>query len=171
MGTQVTCELCSDHITNCNVCYNKTFCVTCDSGYFIKTTGTGTNICDSCQTPCLQCFGTATNCTNCASGRQLNYSTRSCDCLTGYYSTGPTTCASCSPTLGSCLQCTNSSVCLQCWQNNYFVMVNGAKKCDLCQVTCLTCATWTTVCATCDSLAHRTLNPSTKQCDCITGYT
>lgn len=153
------------------MCYNQSFCITCDIGYYVKSTGVGTNICASCQSPCLQCYGSASNCTDCASGRQLNYSTFSCDCLAGYYSTSPTTCASCSPILGSCLKCTNDSVCLQCWSNNFFVMDSGKKKCDLCQTTCLTCSTWTTVCATCDPLAKRTLNSVTKQCDCQIGYT
>lgn len=128
-------------------------------------------MCDACQTPCLQCFAISSNCTDCASGRELNYTTRTCDCLTGYYATGPTTCAPCAPILGSCLQCNNDSVCLQCWQNNYFVMQAGKKICDLCQITCLTCATWNNQCATCDPLANRVLNTLTKQCDCMVGYT
>lgn len=171
MGSNPVCQLCSDHIPDCNVCYNQTYCVTCDSGYYVKNNGTGSTICSLCTAPCLQCFSTPTNCTDCAAGRILNYSTRTCDCLQGFYATSAVACAPCSPLLGSCLQCNNGTTCLLCWTNNYFVMVGGLKKCDLCQITCLTCSVTIDVCATCDPLANRVLNAVTKQCDCMVGYT
>lgn len=171
MGTNPNCQLCSNYINNCDVCYNQSYCVTCNSGYYVKANGTGSTICAICTTPCLQCFGTPTNCTDCAAGRLLNYSTRTCDCLQGFYATSPVACAPCSPLLGSCLLCNNGTTCLSCWTNNYFVMVGGLLKCDLCQITCLTCATTVNVCATCDPLANRIMNTVTKQCDCMVGYT
>lgn len=92
-------------------------------------------------------------------------------CLAGEYSTGVTTCANCSDVLGACTSCTNGTVCLACWSNNYF-QINGSKTiCASCQSSCLTCNTWTTVCATCDPTAKRVLNATTNQCDCMTGYT
>jgi proprotein convertase subtilisin/kexin type 5 len=157
------------------VCFNKTYCVTCVSGYYVKTISTTTTTCEVCTLPCLQCFGTATNCTDCNSGRVLNSTSGTCMCLTGYYPDTATTCAPCSPLLGSCLSCNTNSTCLSCWTNAYFKMgtANGvaAKICDLCQVTCLTCSVWYNICATCDALANRVLNTVTKQCDCMTGYT
>lgn len=171
MGTNPQCQLCSNYITNCLVCYNQTYCITCDSTYYVQTTGVGVTICSPCNAPCLQCYGNPNICTDCSSGRILNYTTRTCDCLQGFYATGVTACAPCSPLLGSCLQCNNNTTCSLCWTNNYFVMVGSIKKCDLCQITCLTCATWNNICATCDPLANRVLNAITKQCDCMVGYT
>jgi hypothetical protein len=77
-------------------------------------------------------MGTATNCTDCDSGRILNLATYTCDCMVGYFPNTSTSCAPCSPLLGSCLKCINNSVCQQCWTNAYFVMVGGIQMCDLC---------------------------------------
>jgi hypothetical protein len=121
--------------------------------------------------PCFQCMGTATNCTDCDSGRTLNLTTNTCNCLLGYFPDTATSCAPCSPLLGSCLKCTNNSACQQCWTNAYFVMVGTIQMCDLCLSPCLTCNTWNNVCATCDPLANRVLNAVTKHCDCMVGYT
>lgn len=68
-GNQTACALCSDAINDCQVCFNQTYCITCISGYFVNTVSAGNKNCAACTAPCTQCFGNATNCSDCYAGR------------------------------------------------------------------------------------------------------
>lgn len=72
-----SCYACSGNATSCTRCYPGTIrfndkCVsTCPNGYFTLLPLSSSSFCMKCSTSCATCFGTATNCTSCASPKLL----------------------------------------------------------------------------------------------------
>ena len=85
------CLPCETLLTNCISCYQKTpttkiICKKCNPGFFVSidTNTFFTNTCDKCDSRCVECSGSSTNCVSCASGQVIQYNsgTGNYDCVT-----------------------------------------------------------------------------------------
>lgn len=119
-----SCLTCAGYSTSCtscpsplilynNTCYticpvatvNGTCTIVCPSGSYLSGTS-----CLPCDTKCSTCFGSATNCTSCASGLSSNGNCID-NCPSGTFASN----GFCSPCDVSCLTCQGSPFnCLQC---------------------------------------------------------
>ena len=172
-----TCTAC---VSPCATCTGQTSCITCASGFFLSgtscgttcTTGTfimnnSTNTCDPCNSICLTCSITTTNCLSCSSPNVFYNGSCLSACpsggtlapLNGVCTPCDSTCLTCSLTVTNCTTCNISSAnpflmsnqCLTaCPPNYYNVSVTGT--CVLCAtagINCVNCASSST-CLSCD---------------------
>lgn len=95
-------------------------CVTSCGGNFYNLS----NTCESCQSPCYGCTGSATFCTSCVNSTYKLFN-NSCltGCPNGYYADSSNVCQSCS---GNCLTCSvTASNCTSC-TNSYLSTVTSS---------------------------------------------
>lgn len=114
----VVCSACPD---TCLTCYDKDFCTSCISRYFLYK-----DKCEKCADGCLSCKDTSTFCTSCLPGFRMNENT----------------CVKCPD---GCLECESDTVCSSC--SNGFYLNN--KLCTKCDVSCRTCNDGTNKCTEC----------------------
>ncbi|KAL4470077.1 hypothetical protein ABPG72_008736 [Tetrahymena utriculariae] len=185
------CKTCSNaQTTKCSTCdssqmrtfNNLTGYCDCQQGFYDD----GSPVCKPCYSNCQACRGpNQYDCTLCDASKNRTLQNGICVCMTGYYNiNGQVACGQCDQSCYTCLdnstggpnQCTSCS--LQQYrqqQGTYCLCINGyfqdpvSKLCVKCDQTCATCAS-TTICATCNSSQFRVLNPTTKLCDCMSGY-
>ncbi len=128
-----------------------------------------------CYFPCVNCLGTATNCTSCSIAGQIyfyNSTANQCklcyhiipNCATCDYN--GTVCYSCNSTLvylgvtpnvcqnctTPCLKCTAQYACISCVDDTYAIDPSNlmCRLCSLLMPNCATCLT-STVCLTCNN--------------------
>jgi len=90
----------------------------CVEGYYYNSS---TNDCPICNSPCKAC--TTSGNTNCSG------------CVDGYYLDG-SVCKLCSSVLANCRNCSNSTTCLECVDETFYI---SAGKCISCQSRCKDC--------------------------------
>ncbi|TNJ26950.1 High cysteine membrane protein [Giardia muris] len=110
----------------------------CLSGQFCNAS----HICDSCDTKCLSCAGTSSNCTSCASRHYLSEGAcntgcqTTSDCPSGYYCHNGGPRGLCIPTvecptpLEHCTKCKESNHCALC--DTSFALVESTATCSPC---------------------------------------
>lgn len=178
------CRTCSaSNSSSCVTCYTDTSITT--SIYLYSTTTQCYSTCPSytypdssiykcvdCNSICLTCTGTSTNCTSCLSNSTypylfINSSVGTCrsQCPTYYYpdtSQNPIICVLC---LSPCSTCTSSSQCTSCLSGWYFynntcstncpsgttIPNNSTNTCDACSVQCAMCSVTVSTCIGCSS--------------------
>lgn len=144
-------------VAGVNYYLNSSAClVTCPSGSFGTTDGSGNLVCSSCTGPCATCKDSGTTCLSCTSGNVLYYTEATCSnsCPNGEYDGGSQKCKPCSI---YCQTCTNSaSNCQSCKSlGGIGYYLNGTSciatcpdgtfkntstlKCDSCPSACATC--------------------------------
>ncbi|ELP84797.1 protein serine/threonine kinase, putative [Entamoeba invadens IP1] len=164
----VTCKTCDIVSTNCLSCYNDSFienniCITCEEGYCevgycLQEDGCtkcksgyykNGKRCLKCDTNCLTCGTTSTDCLSCASGLYLNDSTHQCiDCDSNCIDTST--------------HCTSPSGCTQCKDGFY---INN-KRCATCDNTCYTCnGNSSSNCLSCNLGRYLKYNNNCEICD------
>ncbi len=139
---------CTDH---CNTCpdggsilqFGTGTCLqTCPVGFYVSPDGTQ---CLKCTSPCIDCEGSATNCTQCGVISNVKYFLNDTDlnnvaiggvCVTnctGAFYEGLTT-LTCLPCQAGCAECdvspTNCSSCKNTDATNYFFLQPGANTCS-----------------------------------------
>ncbi|KAL4442387.1 hypothetical protein ABPG74_005728 [Tetrahymena malaccensis] len=185
------CKTCSNaQTTKCSTCDSSqkrqlntlTGYCDCQQGFYDD----GSPVCKPCYKNCLACRGANQyDCTLCDASKNRTLQNGICVCMTGYYNiNGQVACGQCDQSCYTCLdnstgspnECTSCS--LQQYrqqQGTFCLCINGyfqdpvSKLCVQCDQTCATCQS-TTLCATCNSSQFRVLNPTSKLCDCISGY-
>lgn len=143
----ITLTLCD---TSCLTCTAATAsdCTSCFNGkYLMKSSGSTTGSCQACNSPCVTCLNTGSNCTSCNSG---------------YYASGGT-CVSCNM---PCMTCSNTANnCTSC-SAGYFLAAIGS--CTICDSTCSTCFGNKSNCTSC--ISPKTLGLATGLCSCPSTY-
>ncbi|KAL4430429.1 hypothetical protein ABPG74_013279 [Tetrahymena malaccensis] len=152
---QTGCLQCSDSKASPN---SSKVCI-CQNGFYLDSNG----VCQACNSTCVTCSSqnVCTSCDSLIQFRQLDSSTNTCNCLSGYTQvSGQAICQKCpSP----CLICTSLSVCYQC-QSGYYL--NSQQSCVSCSVGCTKCDQ--SGCQQCsDSKAQPDQN---NVCVCQSGY-
>ncbi|CAG9335755.1 unnamed protein product [Blepharisma stoltei] len=137
MNLNPTTNTCTCKDPNASFVVESKVCI-CNSGYF-NNGGT----CDTCQTPCLQCSGTAQTCQS---------------CVAGYYLSG-NNCIACDPT---CTACSGSSTSCTSCANGYWL---SGSTCTACSGQCATCRNSAANCVTCSDPTHMSATPN---CSCPT---
>jgi proprotein convertase subtilisin/kexin type 5 len=84
-SSNVTCSLCVTSGANKAYFFNQTCVKTCPSNYYPIGGGANSTECIQCDSPCMNCNTTGTNCTSCPSGLYLFNSTCVGTCPTGYF--------------------------------------------------------------------------------------
>lgn len=124
--------------------FGSTICLTtCPSGFYVSSDGTQ---CLQCSSPCLDCEGTATNCTLCGTISNVKYFLNDTDLLntatggvcvtdcTGAFYEGEAsfTCLPCQAGCAACeLTATNCSSCTNTDATTFFFLQPGANTCSL----------------------------------------
>lgn len=116
-GSSMNCMPCQ---TGCAVCLSSTYCVSCDSGYYLNRTQLTAQACQKCVPPCLTCSN-STLCSTCASG---------------YVPVAP---GLCSPCPSGCFSC-NQQHCLECIDGYALTYSARSLTCTLCPTGCIRCA-------------------------------
>jgi len=132
----------------------KTCVASCSaSQYLINST------CYNCNSSCLTCSLTGSNCTSCSSSSFLLNSICYSSCPAGFYAFS----SNCNPCINNCYTCTNAIICLSCTSG--FVLTNSACSSSSClsgfynlSGVCTACPT---NCSTCDSSGCLTCTNST----------
>jgi proprotein convertase subtilisin/kexin type 5 len=127
---------CSPCVGNCTSCQNSSSCTTCmNSGYFYKSSLNKCLLCTDIFPTCVTCTSTPSlSCQTCPAANFVNIS------------------GGCSPCVGNCTSCQNSSSCTTCSASNYFYK-STLNKCLLCSdifPICITCTSTPSLsCQTC----------------------
>jgi len=175
-----TCQ--AGNTTACLTCYNNTSIGTekyyyssnlsclsaCPSGFYDP----GTLICVVCSSPCLECYGLASNCTKCNTTSvnpvlNITNSTGQCQsCPTAYYlEVSVSQCVPCNTVTYFCSSCTTLTTCTTCVPGrfllgtscvttctaDYYISNNGSWTCDSCNASCRTCLGTVSNCSSCSS--------------------
>jgi hypothetical protein len=157
----VTCTTCSQSYLSNGACvlscpygqltdptgYCMPYSQGCPSGQFLANPSTGT--CQLCVAGCANCVLASVLCTTCAGGYFSNNTF-------GKY-------VACQACPANCQFCENTSGCTSCF--NKFYLSQGS--CVSCGLGCGTCTNNST-CSTC--VGNATLNSSTSQCQCNSGF-
>lgn len=162
------CKSCTSDATLCTSCLpapytnnnylfasNSTCLRECPESYYLPS---GSSTCTQCNTSvCLNCSGTASTCTACASPTYLFNSTCLLTCPNTYYGSG-TTCLVC---INQCYNCSNATFCLSCLSGyslnpdstcksscpSGYLSVSGV--CTTCTSPCSTCSGSLVTCLSC----------------------
>ena len=139
---------------NLKICLND-----CMTGYYVDSTST---LCEQCQSPCLTCHNSSTNCTSCDQLSTLKYlSAGEClgSCPTTSYPSEDNVCQSCVYPCIECLSDMNCTVCAasyylytptsQCVQTCIGNTIIVGLECHQCVSPCLICSGITSSCVQC----------------------
>lgn len=155
-GNCIICPL------NCAEC-SAGSCQTCKMGFYLSS-----GVCNSCNSICAACSGSASNCISCMPPKLLSSGTciTCADQCSSCLSATPNSCLTCKipfsllpNTAGSCYRCSqdvclecdgaNTSLCFSC--RNGSSLING--RCQPCPMNCISCSPYTvlspTVCYQC----------------------
>lgn len=145
---QGTCSSCD---ASCATCYDSSYCLTCNSGYY-NGSNVDRSLCQACSVGCLACSSSST-CTSCGSGYRL--SAGSClACTSNCQTCSAAACTTCNSLSGLisnlCYLCTDTSKqgstgCLTCNSNNVriqctscssgYYLNSGTQACVACSAT------------------------------------
>jgi hypothetical protein len=104
---------CTQCVGNCTICSNTASCSTCNSGHFYSGT----------QNKCLLCEDIFSRCTACSTTLPVSCQT----CPTSYFVNST---RGCSPCVGNCTVCSNSSSCTTCNSGHFYSSTHN--RCLLC---------------------------------------
>ena len=160
---------------NCSNCSSNTVCTACLATYYLSTTNSTCTACNGdgyftlgwncsvCDTNCVACAGTATNCTSCNITQNLylyssNHTCGLCPSRPGYSLVSPN-CLVCGPHCNTCSG--NGYTCLTCLAGNYLYpnatcgscpatgfYILGS-NCAACSANCLNCSGTSASCTAC----------------------
>lgn len=114
-----TCIVCNFY--KCTQCTNGPVCISCQSGYYLDATY---KLCMPCSYPCVECNGTATNCTICPTNQLF------------YFDNLINNCSWCNKKFNFCSSCDYyGNECHTCNTTRYYVD-SATKTCLACSGTC-----------------------------------
>ncbi|CAI2380785.1 unnamed protein product [Moneuplotes crassus] len=187
-STNAFCKTCSGNSQTCTSCLKTpavyilygTSCVsTCPPNESIYNAIS--DKCDACNSNCLTCSGSITQCTSCVSNRKLDLRTNTCEtsCETGKTIESGSNCIGCHSSCNTCeiasttcTSCTGTNVvttsnaCASSCSNSNEVAINGV--CYTCDSSCSSCSGTVSTCTGCNS--PFVLHESKCITDCPTKY-
>jgi proprotein convertase subtilisin/kexin type 5 len=185
------CLLCSALTINCDLCLNKTYCITCNTGYIyyngqcLTSAPAGyvniSGIAQPCTGDCATCFVIQSNCTSC---KTLNLLGNQCltNCpsnyapVSGVCTACTSPCLTCSQSVTNCTACITTLIpavylsnyqCIQTCPTHTYAN-NLLSQCSDCQAPCVTC-TSQAACLSCNSTTS--LYQTSCLTNCPSGFT